>query len=220
MNAYTISDTVTSDGGSVILSDGGAISTTLAAASGTSSYTLDMPTSPGAATSIFKTNGTTAASFKILKPLMWLVRATRGSGQGAGALAEGAWRTTPNLNNVMSTPGHNGEVSLNSGAQQISIVEGSYYIWVTVPIRIGIAATTAQCRLANITLGTFTYGTTTYSANTTATLTFVADIVTVPPGQTYVFEIQARSSQSASFGAAISGAGSVTEQMKILKLSD
>lgn len=219
MSAYTITETATAEGGSVVLSNGGAISTTLAAASGTGSYTLDLPTAPGSATALFKTNGTTAATFKVAKPAMWIVRDSRPSNQGGGIVFTSSWTRTTFLSQLVTTPQNNGEVSLNN--QRFSISEGTYYILVSLPIADRGAASTYQGRLSNVTLGTFTYGTMGFVDSGSTCPIFIPEIVTVPAGLTYAFEIQARASggTDVNWGEPISGTGTVMELVKIQKLS-
>lgn len=220
--AYTVSGDATADGGSIVLNNGGAISTTLAAAAGTTSYTLDMPAAAGAATSLFKTNGTTAATFKISKPLMWYVQNIRGSNSSGGTINTGSWTTTYFLSTVRSTPGNNGEVTLNTGNDQITITSGTYYMVACIPISKSAPGTlsTHQVRINNITLGTFVYGMTGLVKAQSCTAIYVADIFTVPSGTSHVFQIQARATNSnTSFGVAVNLGTSSMENIKILKLS-
>ena len=219
MSAYTISETAVADGGSVVLSNGGAISTTLAAASGTGTYTLDLPTAPGSATALLKTNGTDAASFKVSKPLMWIVRDTRPSNQAGGVIFSGTWTKTSFLNQVVSTPGDNGEVTLNTGNQRFTISEGTYYILVSLPISDGGSTSTYQGRLYNVSLGTYTYGTIGFMTASSTCPIFIPELVTIPAGSSYSYEVQVRPTSNVTWGEPISGTGTVMEQIKILKLS-
>ena len=188
--AYTISGSSTINNGSLALSNG-VNTTVLALQSGTTPYTLTLPSQPGGIGTMLQSTGTTLSRFRSSVPLMWIVRDIKPPVTQGATLTPISWHTRE-LNTLTLPRGASEEVTLSSN--QIILQDGAYYVNISaiaVPISF---PSTYQVRLANLTLGTFDYGEVIQTFDTSQGTCNLLVIVVVPTNTTYTLEVQMSSS--------------------------
>lgn len=162
MTQYPASDVVSIIGtpgapGRITFADVGGDALTIQAAVGTSTYSIELPASPGVAGEVLQLTGSTQLSW--VTPTVssstnfWFLSDVKSTGTNGGTSSLNTWLTR-DLNTIVPPTGGNTDVQLAvapAGANQILVQPGEYAFEALVPFR---GASNVKTRLQDITNGT------------------------------------------------------------------